>query len=430
MSPSVNGGKGHLDRAAICAVVSTDAAFIESLQSSPPFQSGAFRLELDLRVPYPDILDSDLERLRTVAPDVVILDLESDLPIGLKFAEFLGDSGIGKILLGSASPQAPDVLIDVMHAGISDFIPKPLTGDELGKALRSAERRLGKSDGGAEDRPPGELFVFFGSKGGAGCTTLCTNTGIDVHRASRRRTLLLDLDLELGEAALQLGEEPRFNMVDLVRNFHRVDSDLLASYIGHHSSGVDLLSAPYQPAGFEALSHERVTQILAFLQSQYDYVFVDVPRALNPATIAAIEAADLLILVTPPDVPGVRNVARCMPLLEEFRGERPRDWICLVVNRYDPRGIVSLKQVEEATGLPVFATVRNDYRIVMNAINENIPAVLAGRSDFASDVRELAGKLAHIEIKKRTGWLRGLVQSLHPSGTARAGHRREVEASA
>lgn len=430
MNPSINGGNGHTDRAALCAVVSTDATFVDALRSSPPFQAGEFRLEIEIRAPYPDIIDADLNGLRTLDPDVIILDLESDLSIGLKFAEFLSENGLGTVLIGSAAKRSPDVLIDLMHAGISDFVPKPLSADDLIKALRNAQRRLGKRDGQDDSRGPGELIVFFGVKGGAGCTTLCANTALDVHRASRRRTLLLDLDLELGEIALQLGEEPRFNMVDLVRNFHRVDSELLASYIGHHASGIDVLSAPYRPAGFEALTHERVAQILSFLRSQYDYVLVDAPRVINPATIAAFEAADWLLLVTPPDLPGVRNVTRCLPLIEEVVGERDETWARLVVNRYDPRGLISLRQIEETTGRPVFATVRNDYRTVANAISARRPAVLAGRSDFAADVRALAGKLAHLELEPRQGWLRGLVHSLRPSVALRDSRRGEVKASA
>lgn len=408
-------------RVATCAVISNDAKFVKALRSSPPFESGSFQVAAEIQRPYPDITDADLDELRELDPDLVILDLESNLPVGLKFAEFLADAGIGDVLLASAPPQSPELLMDVMHAGVSDFIPKPLSSDAVEKALKSARRKLGKPDETAEEeRSPAEMFVYFGAKGGSGCTTLCTNTAIETHRMSRKKTLLVDLDLELGDTALQLGEEPRFNMVDLIRNFHRVDSDLLASYIEHHESGVDLLSAPYQPTEFEPVSRDRATQILAFLRGQYDYVFVDAPHtlnpAINPATIAAIDAANHLMVVTTGDLPGIRNLTRCLPLLSELGGHRSDEWIRVVLNRYDPRGLISLKQVQETSGSPVFATVRNDYKTVSNAINEGTPAVMSGSSAFAEDIRGLAGKLTGMETESKRGWLVGLARSLRIGG--------------
>lgn len=431
MSPSASEDLDRGVRGVSCAVVSTDAAFVEALRSSPSLASGAVRLEVEIQTPYPDITDSDLKDLRALDPDVVILDLQPDVAIGLKFAEFMVEAGIGRVILASAPPLSPELLLDVMHAGVADFLPKPLSSEALEKALRTVRRRLGKSGDPGPERSPGQIVVFFGPKGGTGCTTLCTNTGVAVHRASRGKTLLLDLDLELGETALQLGEEPRFNMVDLVRNFHRVDSDLLASYIEHHESGVDLLSAPYQPTDFEAMSGERVSQILAFLRLQYDYVFVDAPKtlnpALNPATIAAIEVADQLVLVTTPDLPSIRNLTRCLPLLKSLAGDRSDDWIRVVVNRNDPRGLISPKQVEETIGHPVYAAVRNDYKTVINAINERRLAVMAGSSGFAEDIKDLAAKMVGITREAKSGWLKGLVRSFRSRGGRVSSQLSEVK---
>lgn len=413
-----------------CAVISTDRDFIDALGSSAPFESGSFRMEAEIEAPYPDITDVDLERLRDVEPDVVILDLESDLSIGLRFAEFLIDAEIGKVILAAAPPQSPELLMNVMHAGVSDFIPKPLTSEAIEKAMKGARRKVGKKGERSEAQAPGEVLVFFSPKGGTGCTTLCTNTGVDVHRASRTKTLLLDLDLELGETALHLGEEPRFNMVDLVRNFHRVDSDLLASYIEHHDSGVDLLSAPYRPTEFEAMSGDRVREILAFLGHQYDYIFVDTPKtlnpALNPAAVAAIKSADHLILITTPDLPSIRNLTRCLPLLKDLGRKESEEWIRIVVNRYDPRGLISVKQIEETVEHPVFATVRNDYRTVMNAINEGAPAVTMGISNFAEDIRKLVEKITGLETESRSGWFSGLARSLRKARNRASSPKTEV----
>jgi pilus assembly protein CpaE len=137
------------------------------------------------------------------------------------------------------------------------------------------------------------------------------NLAVEIHRLTRKKTLLIDLDLELGETALLLGMEPRFSIVDLIRNFHRVDAGLLASYIDRSETGVELLAAPLQPVDFESVDGERVSRILNFLKGHYDYIVIDAPKTLNTVTLSAFEACDELFLVTTPDLPAIRN---CQPV--------------------------------------------------------------------------------------------------------------------
>lgn len=403
-----------------CVVVSTSEEFLEELRQAPSFRSDRFRVEAEIRAPFPEITDPQLQEIREIDPDVVFLDLESNPQIGLRFARFLVDADLGDVLVGSAPPLSSELLMEAMRAGISEFLPKPLEAASVEKSLEQVWRRTGRMTGSPREGTTGEVVIFFSAKGGSGCTTLCANVGVELHRLSRKKTLLLDLDLELGEMALQMGVEPKFSVVDLVRNFHRVDSDLLASYIEHHDSGVDILSAPYQPADFEAVSGELVGKILGFLRRQYGYVVVDAPKHLSPITLAGLKAADHVLLVTTPDLPSIRNLTRCLPLLEDVGASKGRDWLRIVVNRHESRGLVSLDQVEETLGRSVFGTVRNDYETVMEAINTGRPAVTLGASEFAEDARAVAGDLAGVDVETTSdrGWLRGLLDRLR-NGTTR-----------
>ena len=131
----------------------------------------------------------------------------------------------------------------------------------------------------------------------------------------------MDLDLELGESALVLGVQPRFNFVDFVENFRRMDASLLASYIEHHPSGVHLLSAPLQPEKAEAVTADQIRRILAFLRQHYDYVIVDTPRSFAPPTLAVFEQADLVFIVSTADLPSLRNIQRGIPTAQAGAGQ-------------------------------------------------------------------------------------------------------------
>ena len=224
--------------------------------------------------------------------------------------------------------------------------------------------RVGLGHGGKEGaggpKQPGKLYAFYSAKGGAGTTTTATNFAVVLHRVTGKKTLLVDLDLELGEIALLLGVQPRFNFVDMVQNFHRMDAELLASYIERHSCGVHLLSAPYHPDKAEVVTGEEIRRILQFLRKHYDYVVVDTSKSFSPATLAAIEQADLAFIVTNVDLASLRNLQRGLPLLKKMLG-RGDDHIRLVVNRYHSDNDITLDDVAQTLGMPVFRTLSNDY---------------------------------------------------------------------
>lgn len=381
----------------MAAVISTDADFREALESILASEGTGVEVAVEITVPFPEIADPELQSLRRLEPGIVFLDLETDPHVGLKFAQFLMDEGLVGAIVGAGTDMSPDLLLSAMQAGVLEFLPKPVTPDSVVEALDRLGRKTGKRRS-KEQRKPGKLISVFSAKGGSGSTALATNLAVEIQRLTRKRTLLVDLDLELGETALLLGMDPRFSIVDLVKNFHRVDAGLLASYIERHESGVELLSAPYEPADFEAVSGDRIGQILQFLKQRYDYVIVDTPKTFNPITLTSFENADRLVLVTTADLQSLRNLTRCLPLLRKVGRARREDWLSLIVNRYDPRNVISLGEVRKTLGMNVFWKLRNDYQAVMESINEGVPAVMRERSKYAEDVRGLASELTGVTV--------------------------------
>ena len=397
------------DAAVRVAIISTDEDFRRVVRDALAASDLVTVVGPEITVSFTEISDTHLEELREEAPDVVLVDLESDPHVGLKFAQYLQDAGTVRSLLAAGPTDSPDLLLSAMQAGVAEYLPKPPEGDRLEEAIGRALRRSGRSEGGPapeERRSPAELIPVFAAKGGIGSTTVATNLAIEIHRLTRKKTLLVDFDLELGETALLLGIEPRFSVVDLVKNFHRVDSNLLASYIERHETGVELLSAPYQPADVEAVSEERMRKILRFLRGHYDYLVVDMPKTFSPATLVALEEAERAYLVTVADIPSLRNLTRCLPLLQNLGRRKAADWLRLLLNRYEAGDVITTEEVEETVGMKVFATLSNDYRAVMRSLNTGKPVVTERRSSFARDLRQLAGRITDVQVADKGGsWL-------------------------
>ena len=97
---------------------------------------------------------------------------------------------------------------------------------------------------GAEASTLGRLAVLYGAKGGVGTTTIAINTAIAMGRELRRRTALLDANLQFGDLRvfLDLGLDTA-SIVNAVSE-PDLDADLLRKLIVRHHSGVDLLLAP------------------------------------------------------------------------------------------------------------------------------------------------------------------------------------------
>ncbi len=394
--------QGQAGQKLLGAIVSTDADLAEALKAILSRGHPAVAVGMVVDVPFTDIDNERLEALRELDADVIFLDLEHNAHVGLKLAGFLLEHGIGRSLIAVGPTDSPELLLQAMQAGVSEYLPKPADAADVKAAVDRLWRRSGRA-GAEQRRDPGTILPVFSAKGGTGSTTVATNLAVEVARLTRKRTLLVDLDLELGETALLLGMEPRFSIVDLLRNFHRVDSDLLASYIETHDSGLELLSAPFQPADFESVSGERVQRVLEFLRSHYDYVVVDCPKTLNPATIAAFRGAEALYLVATADLPALRNLTRCLPLLRGFAPKRPEDWMRVLVNRFDPGDVITPAEVEKTVQLKVYATLSNDYRAVMESINQGRPVVSQSKSRFAADVRSVASKITGVPVEDESG---------------------------
>jgi pilus assembly protein CpaE len=388
-------------------LISRDAALREAIHGVARESHGALAIVEDVTAAFSEFTADQVRAIQAAAPAAVFIDLQDDVDTGLALAKHL--SGLGQplavVLLGPL--LSAEALLAAMRAGVAEFIPLPLDPRALADALPRLREKL---PGAGEIGPgSGKVFAFFSAKGGSGSTTVATNLAIEVHRHTRKKTLLVDLDPELGEISLLLGVQPQFNFVDLVQNFHRMDTGLLSSYIEQHASGVHLLSAPYHPDRAAAVSEDQVRQILAYLKTQYEFIFVDA-KSFGPATLAAFEQSSDVFLVATVDLPSLRNIQRGLPLIRRVM-PRGDEQIRLVINRFNPNDEISLKDVQKSLGLPVYATLANDYEAVIASINSGKPVVLqVGKSPVARDLKALALRLAggtgaHVNGRPRSGLL-------------------------
>jgi pilus assembly protein CpaE len=360
-------------------------------------------------------------------PQILFMHLGPTPEDGIRLAGTLSRAhpGIGIIVSGAELSQAQ--LLEAMRAGISEVVGHKAGPEDIGDSLDRLLRKLGLGGEGVQRRSVGKVLTFFSPKGGTGCSTVSMNIGIELHRLTGKRTLLVDLDLELGEIASFMGLKPRFHLVDLLKNFHRMDEDLLTSYIERHESGVHVLSAPFEPETGQNVGADEIASVVSFLRRQYDYVVIDTSKSLAPPALAAMRPADELFLVTNLDLCSLRNFKRCMPIFKDITGEKG-ERIRLIVNRYAKNALVSLDDLETTVGLPVFGTLTNDFYTVIESLSTGRPLVLQSNARYAQEIRTLAARIAgqDHEIRPKRGLVFGRLFGARSANGARRVESKEA----
>lgn len=353
---------------------------------------------LDLETPLGRLNETQFRSIRQASPAMVFIDFDGSASLGVSLAQDLARSDEHLIPVGIGNVLSSDILLQAMRAGLGEFLVKPLSHEALADAVARLEPRL--RTGGVDTEGLARTIAFFSTKGGSGSSTAVTNLAIEIRRTSGKRVLLVDLDAELGEISLLLGTQPQFNFTDLIQNLHRMDAELLGSYIEQHSSGVHLLSAPYHPERATGFTGDDIRKALAYLRGQYDWVLIDTAKSFAPETLTAFEQCDDVFLLATVDLPSLRNIQRALPLLKRVM-PKGAEQLHLIINRYDPTSEISLKDVERSVGMRVFATLANDYEVVIRSINTGKPVVMsAPKSGYARDIQALAAKVAGLESKE------------------------------
>jgi pilus assembly protein CpaE len=227
-----------------------------------------------------------------------------------------------------------------------------------------------------------------------GATSLATHLAGALARQGRR-VCLVDLDFELGDVLSFLDMKGTYTLADVAGNTHRLDRELLDASVPRHASGVWVLSQCDAVADGERLDPGAVAGVLRFLRRHYDHVVVDGLRDFGDLSFAALDVATRIALVVTQEVPAVRSAQRCAAYFGQLGYDSSR--LLLLVNRYQKGSPITREVVEETVGLPVAATVANDFTGLSRAVNRGV--LLwdeAPRSAVARDMEALAASIAPV----------------------------------
>jgi len=328
-----------------------------------------------------------IEMVRSLRPNVVVLD---GAIIGLDSLTVI-DS------IGTISPDtAVIVLIDgadmdlmrrLMRAGARDVLTRPVPQEELLATIRSvfaATQKQRESYTAAPSYEPtkqlGEIIAVYSPQGGAGKSMLSANLAVAMAKAAGEggkdpRIALVDLNLQFGDIDLMLNLQPQNTIAGLAQKSHGgIDAELIEQYLTvHQESGLKILVAPSTPQYAESITVYTVEQVMETLRESYDYIIVDTPSQLQDTTLAVLDAAKTILLLTSLDLLALHKTRTALEMLRQLYAPEK---IQLVLNRANSDVGISLADVENVLSVPMRAQIPSDGRVVVTSINEGKPFVL------------------------------------------------------
>ena len=311
---------------------------------------------------------------------------------------------VGAILI--APELSTDLFRQALRAGIRDVLPAPVDSTQLSEAVRRVVETLSVARppapiGHAE--PAGELgrvITVFSTKGGSGKSVIAANLAVVLSRRSDRPVVLVDADLQFGDAAVMLKLAPQHTIVDAVGSMDRLDASLLQNLLARHEpSGVLVLPAPLEPAFADQIGAEEMVRIVEMLRTFAEYVVVDTPAYFNDVVLGLIEVSDEVLLVAGMDIPNIKNVKIGLQTLRLLN--TPMSKLRLVLNRANSKVKLDVGEVERTLQVKADCLIPSDV-VVPQSVNKGTPVVLdAPKSGVARSIEQLADLFTKDQKKAR-----------------------------
>jgi pilus assembly protein CpaE len=332
------------------------------------------------------------------SPLLLLVDISGvDLPLPL--IHTLADvcePGTNVVAIGDENDVA--LYRDLLEAGVSNYVVKPLTREMLAKVLtpKSVSGEVGKVA-----LKLGKIVSFIGARGGVGTTTLAANLAWHLANRQGRRVALVDLDLQNGDCSMLFNVENVPGLRDALANPLRLDHLLLDRIMSKVGERLFVLGSEEPLHDNLQLTVSAIDQLFSVLRAHFHYIIVDVPRIPAPAYRRALETADRRVVVVDQTMRSMRDAVRVAKLF----GDEPDANTVFVVNRVGEAGQhgLDVKAIQGVLQVPPTSLVPFLPKLVMPAAHHALIAT-SQRGKFADAVAKLATEISGRQQRRRWWW--------------------------
>jgi pilus assembly protein CpaE len=321
-------------------------------------------------------------------PHVIIVDARGSRAIPPSMAAIKRQHpGVGFLVVAAESD--PALLLEAMRSGATEFLQEPVTAVALAQAISRLVAHRASPVGS------GEVFAVVGAKGGVGTTTTAVNVATALAKLAPSQTLLVDLHIAHGDAALLFGAEARFSIVDALENVERFDEAFFRGLLTSTKAGPALLASSDR-AFAPRTSTPQLQTVIEFAARLHRYVVLDVPQ--SDTVLDSLDAASRIVVVANQELSTVRSASRLASALRKRYGH---DRVMVIVSRFDKQADIGQADIEKVVGAKVTHVLPSDYRLALQALNRGRPLTLDNHNKLAAGLNGLARDLARLDSEPK-----------------------------
>jgi len=363
--------------------------------SSAVEHTRAFQIVAELKqYPSPQTLEM---RLRQTKPDVILLDLATDLDVACELIRSVLALNQPTHVVGLHVRNDSDAILRSLRMGATEFLYAPFDAQIQTEAITRLRRLL--QPGPAEDIQPGSLIAFSSVKPGSGASTLAAQTAFALRRITSQRVLLADFDLMGGIIGFYLKLTNTKSLLDTLQFAdHPIDTPWPA--LVATSDGVDILPAPETPHT-GPIDAARLHAVLEHARMNYDWIVIDLPVVFQRLSLMTISESDHAFLVSTSELPSLHLARKAVNLLDQLGF--PKERFQMMVNRINRREDIGGSDIEKLFNCSVNSRIPNDYFSLHRAVTLGQP--VDGHCELGKAIEGLAGRLSGFTVggNKRAG---------------------------
>ncbi len=333
------------------------------------------------------------------SPNILVVDISGvDLPISeiQKLAEVC-EPGVTVIVFGTRNDIG--LYRDLLQAGVTDYIVKPLTPYLVARSLQAA---IEGRQSTRISQKLAKLVAFIGARGGVGTSTLAVNMAWYLANRQNRRVALLDLDLHTGDCGLMLNLKATPGLREALENPIRIDNVFVERAMSLHGERLFLLSAEEPLRDDFEIKPDSLDALVSVLRGQFHYIIADIPRLSGALARRAIDLADIRVIIVDQTLRSVRDAVRLRASLGE---DDPEHRNIAVINRASEGGSRSatVDEISGALEMKPRAVIQFQPKFFTDTASKGlVPA--AARGGFTDAIEALALDFSGRTPMKRPWW--------------------------
>jgi len=326
-------------------------------------------------------------------PSVLIVDIgESSAPLTAMLSLTAAFSERTR-LIGIGNINDINLYREMIGAGITDYLIKPITEKALAAALCRTEQQAAPTTAEGSKADKINKIAVIGARGGVGASALAVNLAWIFSQERGQKTALIDLDLEFGTVALSLDLEPTRGLREALESPNRIDSLFIESATAKLTEKLSVMATEETLAQQIAFNPDAIDVLFETVGRSNTCIIADVPRSAFAVRQRVFEACSKILVVTDLTLSGLRDTMRLLTGIEEVAAQKP---VYVIANKTGGKvQAMSPKEFEKALGHKVDFVLTDDSKAFNVAANNGKPVVQThSNSPVSKVIRKIAEAVA------------------------------------